>query len=257
MEVGTQELRTESSINPEYTPPSIELFVPQKIEIVVGSSFESTPTRLLLRNEDINNAEQLGFFSLCQIISHKETLIQQNLDYISMINSSFIELMFQIFENQTTITKALQTDKANRSRDSIDFAIQPQKRKKASSNVNVGYTPQTDPSTLAFKTPKSQSKEGGAFERQWNARFEELKQFKEKFGHVNVTRVTRGYENLGVWLADQRKRFRAGKMTRQRFDLLTDLGVEWDRSYYFKPAMNNQEDGNTSLKSNNNNLSPG
>ena len=98
-------------------------------------------------------------------------------------------------------------------------------KKKRFVNVNIGYTPGTDPNTLSFKAPKSQSNEGGAFERQWNSRFEELKVFKDRFGHVNVTRVTKGYENLGVWLADQRKRFRAGKMTRQRFDLLTALGI--------------------------------
>lgn len=110
MDLRTQDPQNE---NERINEPSLELVAPEKIEIVVGSS-SLKPTRLLLRNEDINNAEQLGFFSLSQIIAHRATLSQQNLDYVSMINSAFVELMFQIFENQTTITKALQSEKSHR-----------------------------------------------------------------------------------------------------------------------------------------------
>ena len=88
----------------------------------------------------------------------------------------------------------------------------------------------------SFKIPKNKPK-NGAFKVRWMQRYNELKEFKENFGHVSVTRVTKDYQQLGNWVADQRRKFRKGKLTEEQFHLLNDLGMEWDRSYYFKPTV--------------------
>lgn len=66
------------------------------------------------------------------------------------------------------------------------------------------------------------------FDRHWKEHSQELAEFKRKFGHPNVSRTTPGYDQLGNWLADQRKKLRRGKLTKEQYDALTELGVDWD-----------------------------
>lgn len=73
-----------------------------------------------------------------------------------------------------------------------------------------------------FKTP-ARSKET-IFDKHWKEHFQELAEFKRRFGHCNAARTTPGYDQLGNWLADQRKKLRRGKMTREQHDMLTELG---------------------------------
>mmetsp|Transcript_10317 Transcript_10317/g.14152 ORF Transcript_10317/g.14152 Transcript_10317/m.14152 type:complete len:209 (-) Transcript_10317:501-1127(-) len=71
------------------------------------------------------------------------------------------------------------------------------------------------------------------FDKHWKDHFNELQEFKKSFGHCNVSRTTKGYDQLGNWLSDQRKKLRRGKLTREQYEMLTELGVEWDRSSQF------------------------
>jgi len=84
---------------------------------------------------------------------------------------------------------------------------------------------------------KENNPKNGNLAKKWRERYDLLVEFKQKFGHANVTRVTKGYELLGFWVADQRRKCRAGKLTEEQFRLLNDIGMEWDRSYYFKPRV--------------------
>mmetsp|Transcript_6632 Transcript_6632/g.9186 ORF Transcript_6632/g.9186 Transcript_6632/m.9186 type:complete len:193 (+) Transcript_6632:102-680(+) len=76
-----------------------------------------------------------------------------------------------------------------------------------------------------FKTPRGKAT---VFDKHWRDHFQELVEFKQKFGHSNVSRTTPGYDQLGSWLADQRKKLRRGKLTREQYGMLTTLGVNWD-----------------------------
>ncbi|WP_288225567.1 DEAD/DEAH box helicase, partial [uncultured Prochlorococcus sp.] len=60
----------------------------------------------------------------------------------------------------------------------------------------------------------------------WLARFGELKEFKEKYGHVspNVTN-----SSLGYFCSNQRQRRRKGKLSQDRIDLLDSLDFIWDK----------------------------
>ena len=64
-----------------------------------------------------------------------------------------------------------------------------------------------------------------AFLKYWKQHFDELKDFKNEFGHCNVSRTTPGYTQLGNWLTDQRRKLRKGKLTKEQFDMLSELGM--------------------------------
>ncbi|MDE3744153.1 DEAD/DEAH box helicase [Maribacter polysaccharolyticus] len=69
----------------------------------------------------------------------------------------------------------------------------------------------------------------------WNEKFEELKAYKAKFGHVNVPQLNPDYKSLGRWLNDQRTR-KKGKLSgtkriyleSEKVIKLNSLGVVWD-----------------------------
>mmetsp|Transcript_17626 Transcript_17626/g.24480 ORF Transcript_17626/g.24480 Transcript_17626/m.24480 type:complete len:430 (+) Transcript_17626:157-1446(+) len=109
-----------------------------------------------------------------------------------------------------------------------------------SSNCQHHPKPDSDPKTvpfqLKFKSKKERPK-NGAFEMQWMEHFTTLKYFYEQFGHTNVTRSTPGYKNLGNWVAEQRRKMRRGKLTKEQYELMNSIAFEWDRSYFFKPSV--------------------
>lgn len=103
----------------------------------------------------------------------------------------------------------------------------------------VGNNPE-DLKPIRFKVLRNRPK-NGAFQELWNRNYEELVKFKEQYEHTNVTRSNKEYENLGNWVAEQRRKFKRmeknengkGGITENQFERLHKLGFEWDRSYYF------------------------
>ena len=71
--------------------------------------------------------------------------------------------------------------------------------------------------------------------RTWEERFNELKRFKEQFGHCKVPRLFSqpSYEGLGKWVADQRMKRnymlkgKKSNMTEERAAKLTEIGMIW------------------------------
>ncbi len=64
-------------------------------------------------------------------------------------------------------------------------------------------------------------------DEQWNLRFGELQEFREKHGHMRVPDRWRGNMPLGRWVAHQRELYRAGKIEPDRAKRLEKLGMEW------------------------------
>jgi len=64
----------------------------------------------------------------------------------------------------------------------------------------------------------------------WEERYDELIEFKDKFGHCKVPRL---YNGLGKWVADQRQKYsklmqgKKTNMTQEKAQKLTDLGMIW------------------------------
>ena len=87
-----------------------------------------------------------------------------------------------------------------------------------------------------------------AYDTQWNAMYERLKQYKERHGHCNVSQNAEG--DLGMWVSTQRRYFHKktwvpGKGMRQdRKDKLDAIGFEWNRLQTKKRASDNINNNN-------------
>ena len=66
-------------------------------------------------------------------------------------------------------------------------------------------------------------------EELWNERYEELVDFKNKFGCVTVPEKGE-YKTLSTWVKTQKKRQRAGTIRRDREKLLIDIGIDFSKS---------------------------
>ena len=68
-------------------------------------------------------------------------------------------------------------------------------------------------------------------ESKWNDRYEQLIEFKKKYGHCNVPREPHEYEDapdLGKWVAHQRYQHRTRKLKDERFEKLHAIDFQWD-----------------------------
>ncbi|AIQ94074.1 DEAD/DEAH box helicase [Prochlorococcus sp. MIT 0604] len=64
------------------------------------------------------------------------------------------------------------------------------------------------------------------YEEEWQSKFDELKEYKKKNGHVNPSANS---GPLGSWVSTQRLSFSKNKMSKEKSDLLESIGFSWDR----------------------------
>jgi len=109
----------------------------------------------------------------------------------------------------------------------------------------------------ADKTKKKQKKrkvkgddgEGSALtnEQFWLERFNELKEFHRQYHHCNPSYLH--HSQLYSWLHRQKFLFRKGKLPKERFDMLVDLGVHfdyhWDEMYQQLKDYKEENSGST------------
>jgi superfamily II DNA or RNA helicase len=62
----------------------------------------------------------------------------------------------------------------------------------------------------------------------WDSYFQELQLFKDKFGHCRVNQRSTTHKKLGIWVFNQRLRYRKGKLTADRIAKLESIGFEWN-----------------------------
>jgi hypothetical protein len=73
---------------------------------------------------------------------------------------------------------------------------------------------------VAFKPPN---------ELAWDARVEELLEFKKKYGHTDVPNTFEENQSLARWVGDQRRTFKRGAMAKHRIDRLQEIGFLWSK----------------------------
>ena len=74
-------------------------------------------------------------------------------------------------------------------------------------------------------------------EDRWEKSFNNYQKFKKDHGREPVFKVTNGVErDLSVWAGDQRERYKANKISKERIDKLNSIGFSWD---YKKDQWNN------------------
>jgi hypothetical protein len=64
----------------------------------------------------------------------------------------------------------------------------------------------------------------------WDLRFAELTAFKKKYGNFAVFKPTlrKKYKVLGAWVYQQRRKYKAGILSKERFKKLSSIGFDWD-----------------------------
>lgn len=110
-------------------------------------------------------------------------------------------------------------------------------QKKHSSKSNWSRIVENKLVPIKFKVLKNKPK-NGAFQKVWDENYDKLIDFMDQNEHTNVTRST---PELGNWVAEQRRKFRRGKITESQFIRLNNIGFEWDRSYYFHNTYQNNK----------------
>ena len=61
----------------------------------------------------------------------------------------------------------------------------------------------------------------------WNDKFEQLKQYKSKYGDCNVPERYDKNHALGNWVRTQRTQFKQSKMSEERINMLNTIGFNW------------------------------
>lgn len=67
-------------------------------------------------------------------------------------------------------------------------------------------------------------------DQKWLKMFEELRAYRDLYGHTNVPQTSKEDPKLGSWVCTQRSSFRKGKLSNERIDLLDSLEFVWSFS---------------------------
>jgi len=71
----------------------------------------------------------------------------------------------------------------------------------------------------------------------WERRFAELLAFRERHGHLRVTKSNELSRGMSHWLDNQRLRRRGGTMKPEQKSKLDEIGFEWERQGTHNPAL--------------------
>lgn len=66
----------------------------------------------------------------------------------------------------------------------------------------------------------------------WKRSFDELKNFKERFGHTRVPQSTSDFSKLATWVRTQRRFYLTNRISQNRINALESIGFDWDPFAY-------------------------
>ena len=69
------------------------------------------------------------------------------------------------------------------------------------------------------------------YDKKWQDRYDQLKQYKAKHGNCNVSSHDRINENLGLWVMSQRSAYKNSKLSKERIEKLRSIGFQWCLRY--------------------------
>nr|WP_320118476.1 helicase associated domain-containing protein [uncultured Marinifilum sp.] len=67
------------------------------------------------------------------------------------------------------------------------------------------------------------------FEFVWMKNYKDLKNYKNKFGHCNVSKGNERYLSLANWVIKQRQYFKKGKLSKKQIKNLENIGFTWEK----------------------------
>ena len=66
-----------------------------------------------------------------------------------------------------------------------------------------------------------------SFAAKWDKSYQQLVEYKNTYGHCNVSQKWKENPALGKWVSDQRKKWRDKNIDQEKIDLLNALGFVW------------------------------
>ncbi|MFI5219590.1 MAG: Helicase associated domain protein [Bacteroidia bacterium] len=72
----------------------------------------------------------------------------------------------------------------------------------------------------------------------WEKPYRKLVEFKEKFGHVNVSTYDAEYKSLGSWCTGQRRKYKRNELLPEQIKQLEEIGFQWDGHFERKETWN-------------------
>eukprot|EP01114_Cavostelium_apophysatum_P015202 TRINITY_DN409_c0_g2_i1.p1 TRINITY_DN409_c0_g2~~TRINITY_DN409_c0_g2_i1.p1 ORF type:complete len:227 (+),score=54.76 TRINITY_DN409_c0_g2_i1:163-843(+) len=179
------------------------------------------------------------------VLQHQ--LLQQPSQYISALNlsspllaqrpssSNYAWIHPQYYHQTAPLSRSLSDSVPTTSRAPPSFA-------RSSSAVGSNLISQTSSSTSTSSASSMENPGGGSstprrmstplITVRWMKHYNELKQYKQQFGHCNASRKIDQWKSLGHWVRQQRRKRKQGKLSPSQIELLDQLGFEWDRSHY-------------------------
>ena len=70
----------------------------------------------------------------------------------------------------------------------------------------------------------------------WDERVSQLKEYKDKNGHCNVSTLDRDNKQLGKWVHNQRTKYKNEELSPEQIKSLEDIGFKWVTSRRYKPS---------------------
>jgi len=110
------------------------------------------------------------------------------------------------------------------------------------SSMRVPVT-KNEPTTPITRLDKKEIAQYSQRDEVWLERYEELRDFCQKYGHCNVT--PKIDKRLNAWVQTQRRARRAGTMAQYKIQLLDKVAFQWDRSYVLGPIWKERRWGAT------------
>eukprot|EP00579_Thalassiosira_antarctica_P031831 CAMPEP_0201996616 /NCGR_PEP_ID=MMETSP0905-20130828/3777_1 /ASSEMBLY_ACC=CAM_ASM_000554 /TAXON_ID=420261 /ORGANISM="Thalassiosira antarctica, Strain CCMP982" /LENGTH=86 /DNA_ID=CAMNT_0048552063 /DNA_START=103 /DNA_END=360 /DNA_ORIENTATION=+ len=70
----------------------------------------------------------------------------------------------------------------------------------------------------------------GAYEKEWNEKYDLLVEYKKEHGHCNVpTKDIINGHKLGRWVDNQRRLYNKGTLLHDRLHRLNEIGFNWGK----------------------------
>jgi len=91
-------------------------------------------------------------------------------------------------------------------------------------------------------TPWDKNRDSSAKDQKWEAKYQKLCEFHAHHGHCLVPALYQEDASLGVWVSNQRRKHKQGKLSEQQEELLNDLNFVWEVDIYDPAASQNQRE---------------
>ena len=212
---------------------------------------ENQDYELQSRNDQLSTKDCLVDQPLMSIVEHQDAIDRERRRYDQMYNELHEEIskLKETLETDAQIQRAIESadhvenppgtpKKTGKKKAPTESSTRDESSKKSNSPASRGKRKKSNSSRERYKRKTTVEERIRDYQREaWDARFQELVEFKNKFGHCNVSCRKAShipYKSLATWVSDQRsshRYLREGKQSAlfpERIRRLREIGFQWN-----------------------------